>query len=178
MEVLRSRAHKSKNGRGVAANEDGAAAVEFALVLVPFLLLVFGLINWGVILSQQVAMNSAVRDATRLGVVLGQVGGSGSTCQQVIDAARNSVSALNFSPTNMAVAVQLGDGSAWTSVCQAAAGQSQASSGGTSLACGGSTATNNQLQVSATYVSKMLAPIIPPKTMTLTASGQFECEYS
>jgi Flp pilus assembly protein TadG len=46
-------------------NESGAAAVEFALVLLPLLYLVFGLIQYGLYFYSMQAGSSAVADAAR-----------------------------------------------------------------------------------------------------------------
>ena len=160
--------------RDGGAAERGAAAVEFALVLPVLLLLVFGMLNWGVVMSQQISLNSSVRDAARAGVVTGGVGATGQTCQQVIDRTRNSVSALNFTPANLGVTVTL-DG---TTVCTAPAGQASASSGGSTIVCSGAAPGGGQLKVATTYTSKMLVAIIPPANFTLSAAGQFTCEYT
>jgi len=50
----------------------GAAAVEFALVLPIFLILVFGIIELSVILYNNAVITNAAREAARAGVVLRQ----------------------------------------------------------------------------------------------------------
>lgn len=47
---------------------DGAAAVEFALLLPVFLMLVFGVIDFGLAINRQSQMNNAAREAAREGV--------------------------------------------------------------------------------------------------------------
>jgi Flp pilus assembly protein TadG len=49
-----------------AARDRGAAAVEFALVLVPLLLLVFGVIDFGRVYNEQVTLTSLAREGARL----------------------------------------------------------------------------------------------------------------
>ncbi len=49
--------------------ERGAVAVEFALIVPLLLILVFGIVNFAVVLSQQLALNNGVRQGTRLAVV-------------------------------------------------------------------------------------------------------------
>ncbi|WP_394555065.1 TadE/TadG family type IV pilus assembly protein [Agromyces sp. MMS24-JH15] len=46
-------------------DERGAAAVEFALVVVPLLTLLFGIIDFGWIFNQQVSLSNAAREAAR-----------------------------------------------------------------------------------------------------------------
>lgn len=43
----------------------GAAAVEFALVLLPLVMLLFGIIDFGWIFNQQVSLSNAAREAAR-----------------------------------------------------------------------------------------------------------------
>jgi Flp pilus assembly protein TadG len=61
----------------------GAAAVEFALVLPVFLILVFGLIELSLILYNSAVITNAAREAARAGVVLRQPKLSAAQIQQV-----------------------------------------------------------------------------------------------
>ena len=47
----------------------GAAAVEFALVVIPLLLVIGGIVNFGVAFANQISLDNAVRQAARAGVV-------------------------------------------------------------------------------------------------------------
>ena len=49
--------------------ERGAAAVEFAFVVVPLMLIICGIVNFGVIFAQQLSLDNATRAAARAGVV-------------------------------------------------------------------------------------------------------------
>ncbi|GAA0558360.1 hypothetical protein GCM10010172_46760 [Paractinoplanes ferrugineus] len=51
--------------------DDGAAAVELALVLPILLLLVFGLIDFGRVMQQQIQLTEAVREGARVGALNG-----------------------------------------------------------------------------------------------------------
>lgn len=51
-------------------SDEGATAVEFALILVPFLLLAFGIISFGWVFAQQQILNHAVREGARAAVVV------------------------------------------------------------------------------------------------------------
>ncbi len=61
----------------------GAAAVEFALVLPVFLILVFGLIELSLILYNSAVITNAAREGARAGVVLRQPKLSAAEIQQV-----------------------------------------------------------------------------------------------
>lgn len=49
--------------------ERGAAALEFALVVIPLLMILGGIVNFGVAFAQQLALDNAVRQAARAAVV-------------------------------------------------------------------------------------------------------------
>ncbi len=55
----------SRNTRG----ERGASAVEFALVVIPLLMVIAGIVNFGVVFAQQLSLDNAVRAGARAGVV-------------------------------------------------------------------------------------------------------------
>lgn len=58
---------------------DGASAVEFALVLIPLVLLVFGTIQFGLAYNRQQSFHAAAREAGRLlsvGYDLGEIDGA------------------------------------------------------------------------------------------------------
>lgn len=55
-------------------SEQGASAVEFALVLPILLLLTFGIIEFGILLFDKAVITNASREGARLGIVYAQVG--------------------------------------------------------------------------------------------------------
>ena len=69
--------------------DDGASAVELALVLPILLALVFGIISFGTLFAQQLALNNGVRQGARLAVVEGSDAGQKS-CAGVVSAVRDS----------------------------------------------------------------------------------------
>lgn len=50
-------------------DDSGAAAVEFALVVIPLLMVIAGIVNLGIVFAQQLALDNAVRQSARAGVV-------------------------------------------------------------------------------------------------------------
>lgn len=59
-------------------DEDGAAAVEFALLFVPFMILIFGIVEFSFYFLTAETTNSAARETARR-VVVGDCWGSGRT---------------------------------------------------------------------------------------------------
>lgn len=53
--------------RDRARNQRGAAAIEFVLVLLPFLVLVFGAVDFGWAIDRDVLVNNAAREGAREG---------------------------------------------------------------------------------------------------------------
>jgi Flp pilus assembly protein TadG len=56
---------RSRNAHDDRETREGQALVEFALILTPFLLIIFGIIQMGLLFSTQLGLSSAARDATR-----------------------------------------------------------------------------------------------------------------
>ncbi len=157
--------------------ERGASAVEFALVL-PALVLVLGaIIDFGFLFSQQIAMNTAARDASRSGVT-SSLSGTGSTCSAVATKARDgaALGGIGLNKANVAVTVT-GQGG----TCTLAAGSGSAGGAAASKPCTGSaspSATTTSLSVTLTYASSPPFPVPFMGTMNLSTKGDFECEYT
>ena len=170
------RAMPGRPGEG-RRDDDGAAAVEFALVVVPLILLVFGIIAFGIVFAQQLALNNSAREAARWGVVRTVDGGAGRDCRDVLAAARVSAGAIGMDPVEVGVTVSR----AGATVCGVAAGTALPSSGTgyTTRPCAGSgSGTSDQLEVITSFQSAVVVPLLPLPTFDLRGTGVFRCEYS
>jgi len=166
-------------------SEDGASAVEFALVVPVLLLVVFGVINFGMVMTQKAALSNSVRAAARYATVNAYSGTH--TCQSVIDRARSAAKTLGISDSNknqVAVTVKFTNNTtnATTTVCAASAGSASATTGnGAAMPCqnvNGTPATPDQLTIEETFASSLL--VATPglgKTVSLSSSASFLCEY-
>ena len=115
-------------------DDGGAAAVEFALILPIFLMLLFGIIDFGYMINRSSIINNAARDAVRVA----SVNGSGAD----VEAAANST--LNGVP-NATLAVS----------CRKASGSPCAYG----VSPVGNHASGDYATVSITYQHKMLTPV-------------------
>ena len=134
--------------------ERGAAAVEFAFVVIPLMLIICGIVNFGVIFAQQLSLDNATRAAARAGVVDGGVD-IDTRAQTEFDAAvaRGNAGTLDVSFPGAV--------------------------GGT---CDGS-AFGEVLTVRAEVSTDVLIPwvfpdAILPDTIDLESEASFQCEYS
>ena len=57
--------------KSLTGNETGAAAIEFAILLPLLLVLIFGGIEYGLVMFNQQVITNASREATRAGIVVG-----------------------------------------------------------------------------------------------------------
>lgn len=160
--------------------EQGASAVEFALVLPVLVMIVGAIIDFGFIFSQQITFNTAARDAARSAVTK-DFSGTRLTCAQVATRARNgaaaSAGAVGANATQVAVTVTGNGGS-----CALAAGATTPS-GASVYPCAGSagptpTPTSTSTTVTITYASSPPFPVPFMGTVNLTARGDFQCEYT
>ena len=163
--------------RRLVPDQLGAAAVEFALVVIPLLLIVFGIVNFGFIFASQISMNSAARDAARAGVVQ-QLGGSGLNCAEVAILARSSGGSVGVPQSKIAVTVTGPGGSC--SLAENAtpiAANVTPAAGAASQPCDTSSA-GSQLVVELKYDYTAPVGLVPPTSLKQTATGSFQCEYA
>jgi Flp pilus assembly protein TadG len=64
--------------------EEGAAAVEFALLLPLLILILFGIIEFGLVLYNQEVITNASREGARYGIVIGSPRPTGGQIQGVV----------------------------------------------------------------------------------------------
>ena len=144
--------------------------------MMPVLLLfIYGIIAFGFVFSQQIALNNTARDASRAGVVQPLVTTSTLTCQEIADKARSGMSStIGIGAGNLnTVAVSIKRDS--TNVCSMASGSSSATNP-TVTPCTGASATSN-LTVTTTFQSTTPVPLPVINNITLSSSGVFACEY-
>lgn len=141
--------------------EDGSSAVEFALVAPLLIMLVFGVISFGMIFGQQLALGNAAREAARYGVV------EGRTCAQIASSAQDAANTIGMSGTNVTVSIKRGTSAGTaTSVCPSS-----------SDPCKGST-TGDSIFVTLDFTSQINIPLVLTKSIGLRSDGVFRCEYS
>lgn len=142
----------SRAKRRRLGDDQGASAVEFAIIAPLFFLLVFGIINFGWLFAQQLQLNHAVREGARAAVVqsTGQDGSGNATA--IPPLVRGAVTAPLVIGDDVTV------------------------SSGTCPGDGG----KQNLTVTASYPAELLAPMpIPgfPNSYNLQAAAVFRCEW-
>ncbi len=144
--------------------ESGASAVEFALVAPLFIILVFGVISFGIVFAQNLALGNGAREAARSAVV------ENRTCGQIKTTATDAANSIAMSGTNVTVSIKRG---------QSAATAVNACSGGDTVKpCVGSIA-NDSIYVRLDFTSKLIIPLALVKnSYPISGSGVFRCEFS
>ena len=141
--------------------ERGASAVEFALV-VPFLMLiVFGIIVYGMVFAQSLSLSNSARQAARSGVI------SGTTCAQITSLAHDAAGTIGMSGAATSVTINRGTSSPGTAAC---------GGGGSTQPCK-SQAVGTNIYVTLSYNTDPIVPFIPVPS-TLTGTGVYRCEFS
>ena len=155
--------------RARSRRDDGASVVEFALVFPILIVLVFGIISFGILFAQQLALNNGVRQGARLIVVEGSP--TTKTCAAAVTAVRDS--------TGPAIAMNTAD----INVLVQRTGSPPAC--GTIPVCKDSinttTGTQQSVVITATYrADLLLAPPLPgfPSGFDLTSKAVYKCEFN
>ncbi|MDH4159694.1 MAG: pilus assembly protein [Actinomycetota bacterium] len=155
--------------------DDGASAVEFALVFPILIVLVFGIISFGVLFAQQLALNNGVRQGARLIVVEGSP--TTKTCAAAVTAVRDSTGpAIAMNTADINVLVQR------TSSSPCGSGNNPTSG---TVVCTNSinvaTSTQQSVVITATYRADLIMiPPIPgfPSGFDLTSKAVYKCEFN
>ncbi|MCF6377283.1 pilus assembly protein [Nocardioides KLBMP 9356] len=134
-------------------DERGVSAVEFALTLIPLLMVIAGIVNFGLVFAQQLSLDNAIRAGARAGVV--QTGNVPAT-----------VATNQWNSTVIAKSQTSGFGVTY---------------GGVGSTCKGSTFGASMI-VQGTVTTKFLIPwplpkSLLPKQVTLSSKAEFQCEY-
>lgn len=154
--------------------DDGASAVEFALVIPVLIIVVFGVIAFGIVLAQQQALSNAAREGARFGAVnlFAQASGDPRTCASVVSKVRSVASTVGMSSADVGVTVKR-DG---TSVCGSAAGSTAVSNSSTLPCVGGTDAS--RLTIETAYESSLIIPlVVADPSFDLSGNGVYRCEY-
>jgi Flp pilus assembly protein TadG len=142
----------------------GASAVEFALVAPIFIMLVFGIVSFGIVFAQNLALDNAARQAARSGVV------ENRTCGQIRTAATDAATTVAMQGTDVTVSIRRGQSSATaTNAC---------GGGDSTTPCTGS-AAGDSVYVRVDFTSHLVIPLAVVKdTFPLSGNGVFRCEFS
>ncbi len=160
--------------------DDGASAVEFALILPMALLILFGIINFGIIFSQQLTINNAVREGARRAVVADPA--APRSCDQIIASVRNELSGLALDPANVQIKVTQNGWSYSAADCGSAFVTTTFGSKGANIPCTNSysaTDHSGSLVVEALYDSNIPVSFPPfPTSLSLTSKAVYRCEFT
>lgn len=156
-------------------SDRGASAVEFALILPVFVLIIAAILDFGFLFAQQVQLNNAARDAARQAVVK-NLSGVAITCSDVVTKARAGSQTIGISSADTAKVGVKAERADTTGSCDVAPSATTTS---TTTPCTGSglLPANNALTVTLTYTSTAPLPLPYLNSRVLSAQGVFQCEY-
>ena len=170
------------SGRSSArpTSERGAVAVEFALTVIPLLMIVFGVLHFGFVMAQKASLNSSVRTGARYGSVnLYDSATNPHSCSNVIDKAKEGVSTLGMTGDAVKYWVYRGTDEATARAAGALCESSVAGPNDSQPPCQGSSESDN-LYVRAVYQANLIGiPFVGiSKMVDLESVGVYRCEYS
>lgn len=160
--------------RRTERSERGAAVVEFALLVPVLCMLLFGIISFGIIFANDLAMGNGAREAARFGVV------DGRTCTNLFTDARDASSSINVTQTAVQVTVYRGATKAAAKAAAPICSVSFANSAtnGSVKPCQGS-ASGDVLYVLVEYHAKLVIPLaVVDPDFPVSGEGVFRCEFS
>lgn len=146
----------------VGGCQDGASAVEFAIVSPLLFMLLFGIIQFSILFAQDLAISNGARAGARAAAVVS------NDCGQVEDRAQQGSQTVSLNPADVVVTVARGSwpGGA-TPVC-AAPGE---------LPCDGAD-PGDEIFVTTTFDASLIIPLaVYDPDLELKREGTYRCEY-
>lgn len=152
--------------RRAKTGDDGASAVEMALVLPVLILLVFGIIAFGIVFAQSLALSNAAREGARSAVV------EQRTCGEILSTVQAAANSISMSGDDVAVTVTRDGGS------ECPSGTTYTSAQASNIPCDGSDA-GDEITVTADFESSLIIPLfVYNPSFDLDGEGVFRCEFS
>jgi hypothetical protein len=150
-------------------HERGAVAVEFALIVPVVLVLLFGVIGFGIVFAQQLALGNSARQAARFGAVA-------NTCQEIVEEARAASSTIGIKTSEVVVEVSRRNAAGAVTLVPNCG---SADWSRLDPPCKGSSA-GDSLYVATKFKSSLVIPFSPvdQPSFELKSSGEFRCEHS
>jgi Flp pilus assembly protein TadG len=142
-------------------DEHGASAVEFALVMPFLMLIIFGIIVYGMVFAQSLSLSNSARQAARSGVI------SGTTCDQITALAHDAAGTIGMDGADTTVSVNRGLASPGLAAC---------TGGGSTQPCKSQPAGTN-IYVTLEYDTDPVVPFVPVPSK-LSGTGVYRCEFS
>jgi Flp pilus assembly protein TadG len=147
-----------------------------ALVTPILVMLVFGIIQFGIVFAQKLALSNAAREAARAGVVAID-DAARLSCQQIADQVKNTAGTVALNTSNITVGIVLKDSpsaATGTTVCSGNTGGVMTNAA--TKPCAGATETG-QLIVTASTPASLAIPFAVSTSLTLDGKGAYRCEY-
>jgi Flp pilus assembly protein TadG len=156
--------------------DSGAAAVEFVLVLPILIMLVFGIIEFGLYFAQQLSVSNAARQGARYAAVpnYDDNGVSQSTCAAILQQVQNAAGTIGMSGSDVSVTVTTTGGG---SGCPTASADTDLGSDATTVPCAGSQ-LGDTVRVEAHFTGHLIIPLVlADPSVDVTSTGTYRCEF-
>lgn len=152
-----------------------------ALVLPVLVILLFGIIEFGIAFAQKLALSNAARQGARYAAVpnYDSTGAGTTTCATILSQVQGAASTIGVTTTNVGVTITSPSGG---QTCATSSGKPAKSAGdfqtSSNQPCVGSSSGGN-VTVTASYPGSIQVPFGPNvSSFTLTGTGVYQCEYS
>ncbi len=155
-------------------DQQGASALEFALVFPVLMLVILGILQFGFVMAQSAALSNGARTGARYGVVNVL---AAPTCGALVAKVREGATTIGMTGANVAVTVMRGTSASGASVVCSSAANSSGVSNASAAPCATVPAVeNNALYVTTAYTSPAIVPL-GLGDFSLDGAGTFRCEY-
>ncbi|HSN05776.1 MAG TPA: TadE/TadG family type IV pilus assembly protein [Candidatus Angelobacter sp.] len=152
-------------------SDRGASAVEFALIVPVLLLVVFGIIQFGITFGQILALNNAARQGARAGVV-----GLNSCDTVMAEVYQGSLGAIALKYPITVTVSRAGTGTICKATVDASGSPTYSTGRGTTVACPAGNASNALTVSTTSTTSFTIPPYFFISNYVVTGNGVFQCE--